>query len=87
MAEGALSRSLVQSQCVFCDLEAVDTLPVHRRINRDIYTDDDDKISFVLSFMNEKEALQWKQTLLRFIMSGDDEMKFPPFKKDRKSNV
>ena len=31
MAEGAPSRSLVQLQCVFRDLEAVDTLPVHQR--------------------------------------------------------
>ena len=30
-AEGVPSRSLVQSQCVFGDLEAVDTLPVHQR--------------------------------------------------------
>ena len=31
VAEGAPSRSLVQSQCVFRDLEAVDTLPVYQR--------------------------------------------------------
>ena len=39
MAEGAPSRSLVQSQCVFRDLEAVDALPVHQRlfdISRDL---------------------------------------------------
>ena len=53
---------------------------MYLQINRDIYTDDDDKIAFVLLFMNEKEALWWKQIFLRFIMSRDDEMKFPPFK-------
>jgi hypothetical protein len=53
---------------------------MYLRINRDIYTDDDDKIGFVLSFMNEKEALRWKQTFLRYIINRDDEMEFPPFK-------
>ena len=45
-----------------------------------IYKDNEDKIAFVLSFMNEKEALQWKQTSLRFIMDRDKEIIFPPFK-------
>ena len=30
---------------------------MYLRINRNIYEDDKDKIAFVLSFMNEKEAL------------------------------
>ena len=29
---------------------------IYLRINRYIYEDDEDKIAFVLSFMNEKEA-------------------------------
>ena len=29
--------------------------------------------------MNEKEALRWKQTFLRFIMERDKEIIFPPF--------
>ena len=29
---------------------------MYLRINRDIYTDDDDKIAFVLSFINEKDT-------------------------------
>ena len=48
-------------------------------INRYIYEDDEDKIAFVLSFMNEKEALCWKQTFLQFIMERDEEIIFPPF--------
>ena len=51
---------------------------MYLRINRYIYEDDEDKIAFVLSFMNEKEALRWKQTFLRFIMERD-EIIFPPF--------
>ena len=53
---------------------------MYLQINRNIYEDDKDKIAFVLSFMNEKEALRWKQTFLRFIMNRDEEMRFPPFK-------
>ena len=52
---------------------------MYLRINRYIYEDDEDKIAFVLSFMNEKEALRWKQTFLRFIMERDEEIIFPPF--------
>ena len=53
---------------------------MYLRINRYIYEDNEDKIAFVLSFMNEKEALRWKQTFLRFIMERDEEIIFPPFK-------
>ena len=52
---------------------------MYLRINRYIYEDDEDKIAFVLSFMNEKEALRWKQTFLWFIMERDEEIIFPPF--------
>ena len=52
---------------------------MYLRINRYIYEDDEDKIAFVLSFMNEKEALRWKHTFLRFIMERDEEIIFPPF--------
>ena len=52
---------------------------MYLRINRYIYEDDEDKIAFVLSFMNEKEALSWKQTFLWFIMERDEEIIFPPF--------
>ena len=51
---------------------------MYLRINRYIY-DDEDKIAFVLSFMNKKEALRWKQTYLWFIMERDEEIIFPPF--------
>ena len=52
---------------------------MYLRINRYIYEDNEDKIAFVLSFMNKKEALRWKQTFLRFIMERDEEIIFPPF--------
>ena len=53
---------------------------MYLRINRKIYTDDEDKIAFFLSFMNEKEALRWKQTFLRAITDAEGEMNFPTIK-------
>ena len=45
-----------------------------------INTEDEDKIVFLLSFMNEKEALWWKQTFLRYITNDKGDMIFPSFK-------
>jgi Ty3 transposon capsid-like protein len=53
---------------------------MYLQINRDIYTDDDDKIAFILSFMNDKEALRWKQTFLRAITDAEGDMTFPSTK-------
>ena len=50
---------------------------MYLRINWYIYEDNEDKIAFVLSFMNEKEALRWKQTFLRFIMEINEEISKP----------
>lgn len=50
---------------------------VYLHINRGVYTTDEDKIIFILSFMNSKEALRWKQTYLRSILTRDGDMNFP----------
>jgi hypothetical protein len=50
---------------------------VYLHINRGVYTTDEDKIIFILSFMNNKEALRWKQTYLRSILTQDGNMHFP----------
>jgi hypothetical protein len=50
---------------------------VYLHINRGVYTTDEDKIIFILSFMNSKEALRWKQTYLRSILTHDGNMNFP----------
>ena len=50
---------------------------VYLHINRGVYTTDEDKIIFILSFMNDKEALRWKQTYLRSILTLDGNMNFP----------
>jgi hypothetical protein len=47
--------------------------------NRRIYEEEDDKIMFFLSYMNDKEALRWKQTFLRSITNERRQMTFPSF--------
>lgn len=53
---------------------------VYLQVNKRIYSTDEAKIAFFLSFMNDKEALTWKQTFLRSITNADGEMKFPTIK-------
>jgi Ty3 transposon capsid-like protein len=48
--------------------------------NRTIYTEDEDKIMFMLSYMTDKEALRWKQTILRSLTNAYGEMEFPTFR-------
>lgn len=48
--------------------------------NKAIYTTDEDKVSFILSFMNKDEALKWKQTYLDSIMDDEGEFKYPTAK-------
>jgi len=53
---------------------------MYLQINKKIYTTDAAKVAFFLSFMNDKEALRWKQTFLRSITNEDGEMNFPSIK-------
>jgi len=50
---------------------------VYLQVNKKIYTTDEAKVAFFLSFMNDKEALRWKQTFLRSITNNEGDMKFP----------
>ena len=50
---------------------------IYLQINRRIYETDEDKIAFILSYMNEQEALRWKQTYLRSIVNEEGNMEFP----------
>jgi hypothetical protein len=53
---------------------------VYLQTNRRIYTTDEDRIAFILSYMNEKEALRWKQTYLRSLINDDGEIIYPTTK-------
>ena len=53
---------------------------MYLQINKRIYTTNEDKVAFVLSYMMEKEALKWKQTYLCSIINDEGEIIFPTFK-------
>ena len=50
---------------------------IYLQINRRVYETDEDKIAFILSHMNEKEALRWKQTYIRSLVKKEGEIVFP----------
>ena len=60
-------------------------------INKDVYDDDDKKIAFVLSFMNEGDAGAWKEELIsRALEQADtrgDDLSFGTFKKFKESLI
>ena len=60
-------------------------------INKDVYDDDDKKIAFVLSFMNEGDAGAWKEELISKALEeaeerGDD-LSFGTFKAFKESLI
>jgi macrodomain Ter protein organizer (MatP/YcbG family) len=50
---------------------------VYLAVNRNVYTTDEAKVAFVLSFMTVKEALKWKETYLTSITSSAGDIIFP----------
>ena len=53
---------------------------VYLHVNRHIYTMDNSKVAFVLSYMNKKEALTWKENYLWKITNTKGELTFPTIK-------
>src|SRR6266481_5421515 len=54
---------------------------IYMAVNHEIYRDDQTKIAFVLSYMNEKEAARWKETYINHITNDEmNEIKFPMLK-------
>jgi hypothetical protein len=52
---------------------------VYLQVNRNIYHNDDSKVAFILSFMNEKEAMRWKENYLLEIMNATGDLAFPAY--------
>ena len=50
------------------------------QLNKHIYTSDEAKVAFVLSFLTDKEALKWKETYLATIWDDHEGFKYPTFK-------
>jgi hypothetical protein len=53
---------------------------VYLTINRNVYDKDETKIAFMLSYMTDKEALQWKELYLEQITDATGDLVFPTFK-------
>ena len=49
-------------------------------VNRAIYKTDEAKIIFILSYMTDKEALQWKEQYLTLITDNDRNMTLPGYR-------
>ena len=49
------------------------------QLNRHVYTSDETKIAFVLSFLTDKEALKWKETYLASLWDDNKGFKYPTF--------
>jgi Ty3 transposon capsid-like protein/Zinc knuckle len=52
---------------------------VYLTINKDIYNNDETKIAFMLSYMTDKEALQWKELYIEQITDAVGDLIFPTF--------
>ena len=53
---------------------------VYLTINKNVYDKDETKIAFMLSYMTDKEALQWKELYLEQITDNNGDLVFPTFK-------
>jgi len=53
---------------------------VYLHINKKVYSTDEAKIAFILSYMNKDEAQKWKMTFLREITNKEGELVFPTIK-------
>ena len=49
-------------------------------MNKHIYTSDEAKVAFVISFLTDKEALKWKETYLATIWNNHEGFKYPTLK-------
>ena len=48
-------------------------------VNRNIYSTEEAKIAFILSYLTDKEALQWKEQYVDSIINATGAITFPPF--------
>ena len=54
---------------------------VYLTINDDVYNKDEKKIAFMLSYMTDKEALQWKELYIEQLTNTNGDLVFPTYKK------
>ena len=52
---------------------------IYLTVNRNIYSTEEAKIAFILSYLTDKEALQWKEQYVDSITDATRAIAFPPF--------
>jgi hypothetical protein len=72
-------QSFILDCRVYLQLEVNRNIYLQLEVNRNIYHNDDSKVAFILSFMNEKEAMRWKENYLLEIMNATGDLAFPAY--------
>ena len=52
---------------------------IYLMVNQNIYSTEEAKITFILSYLTDKEALQWKEQYVDSITNATGAITFPPF--------
>src|SRR5271168_3267643 len=59
----------------------IQEVKIYLTVNRQVYTTDESKVAFVLSYFTEKEAIQWKELYVEQMTDEIGDLAFPTFKK------
>ena len=59
----------------------IQEVKIYLTVNKHVYTTDESKVAFVLSYMTEKEAVQWRELYVEQMTDVNGDLVFPTFKK------
>jgi hypothetical protein len=59
----------------------IQEVKIYLTVNRHVYTTDESMVAFVLSYMTEKEAVQWRELYVEQMTDMNGDLVFPTFKK------
>ena len=59
----------------------IQEVKIYLTVNKHVYTTDESKVAFVLSYMTEKEAVQWRELYVEQMTDVNGDLVFPTFHK------
>jgi hypothetical protein len=59
----------------------IQEVKIYLTVNKHVYTTDESMVAFVLSYMTEKEAVQWRELYVEQMTDMNGDLVFPTFKK------
>ena len=59
----------------------IQEVKIYLTVNKHVCTTDESKVAFVLSYMTEKEAVQWRELYVEQMTDENGDLVFPTFKK------